>query len=49
MFFNQEVTIKVIDVRYTFKKKDLYVFLYKKISTIVKYYIKKGDGPTFTF
>lgn len=37
------------DVRYTFKKEDLYVFLYTKISTIVKYYTKKGDGPIFAF
>ncbi|KAK3947804.1 hypothetical protein QBC32DRAFT_365515 [Pseudoneurospora amorphoporcata] len=37
------------NVRYTFKKEDLYAFLYAKISAIVKYYSKKGDGLSFAF
>ncbi|KAJ4346078.1 hypothetical protein N0V85_009779, partial [Neurospora sp. IMI 360204] len=48
-FFTQEVTDKMANVRYTFKKEDLYAFLYTKISAIAKYYSKKGDGPSFAF
>ncbi|KAH7625135.1 hypothetical protein B0T09DRAFT_273541 [Sordaria sp. MPI-SDFR-AT-0083] len=44
-FFNQEVTNKLANMRYTFKRKDLYAFLYAKISAIAKYYSQKGDGP----
>ncbi|KAK1778802.1 LOW QUALITY PROTEIN: hypothetical protein QBC45DRAFT_412987 [Copromyces sp. CBS 386.78] len=44
-----EVTEKMANVRYTFKKEDLYAFLYTKISAIAKYYAKKGDGLSFAF
>ncbi|KAK3487255.1 hypothetical protein B0T13DRAFT_407180, partial [Neurospora crassa] len=40
---------KIINIQYTFKKEDLYIFLYTKISAITKYYTKKGNSSAFAF